>query len=92
MNKVLRSLSLLGIAAVTAYPHAVAAEGGYSNYIPGTYGDFGMALAPTQTWTLRNDTDFYAASTDRSVGALWKSRGRCGPRFFDELHHGTLQA
>ena len=44
-----------------------AAEGGYSNYIPGTYGDFGMALAPTERWTLRNDVYFYDASADRSV-------------------------
>jgi hypothetical protein len=44
-----------------------AAEGGYSNYIPGTYGDFGMALAPTETWTLRNDVYYYDASTRRSM-------------------------
>ena len=44
-----------------------AAEGGYSNYIPGTYGDFAMALAPSETWTLRNDVYFYDADTTRSV-------------------------
>ena len=44
-----------------------AAEGGYSNYIPGTYGDFGMALAPTETWTLRQDFYYYDAGADRSV-------------------------
>ena len=46
---------------------ARAAEGGYSNYIPGSYGDFGMALAPTQKWTLRNDFYYYDASTDLSL-------------------------
>lgn len=46
---------------------ARAAEGGYSNYIPGTYGDFGMAVAPSETWTLRSDFYFYGASTDVSV-------------------------
>ena len=46
---------------------ASAAEGGYSNYIPGTYGDFGMALAPTGTWTLRNDIYYYGADDDKSV-------------------------
>ena len=46
---------------------ARAAEGGYSNYIPGTYGDFAMALAPSETWTLRNDFYYYDASTTRSV-------------------------
>ncbi|OLQ72195.1 hypothetical protein BIT28_24545 [Photobacterium proteolyticum] len=45
----------------------IAAEGGYSNYIPGSYGDFGMALAPTETWTLRNDTYYYDASTSKTV-------------------------
>jgi len=45
----------------------MAAEGGYSNYIPGTYGDFGMALAPSQPWTLRNDLYYYDASTDLSL-------------------------
>ncbi len=46
---------------------AVAAEGGYSNYIPGTYGDFGMALAPAEPWTLRNDIYAYGADMDESV-------------------------
>ena len=46
---------------------ANAAEGGYSNYIPGTYGDFGMALAPSETWTLRNDVYSYGADIDKSV-------------------------
>ncbi|MGI9319192.1 MAG: SphA family protein, partial [bacterium] len=46
---------------------AHSAEGGYSNYIPGTYGDFGMALAPTETWTVRNDVYYYDASAERSV-------------------------
>ena len=43
------------------------AEGGYSNYVAGSYGDFGMALAPTETWTLRNDIYYYDASTVLSV-------------------------
>jgi len=43
-----------------------AAEGGYSNYVPGTYGDFGMSLAPAETWTLRNDTYYYGADIDKS--------------------------
>ena len=42
------SILLSPIGAVSAQ----AAEGGYSNYIPGTYGDFAMALAPSETWTL----------------------------------------
>lgn len=46
---------------------ANGAEGGYSNYIPGAYGDFGMALAPTETWTLRNDVYVYGADINESV-------------------------
>lgn len=57
------------LAVLGTVTNASAAEGGYSNYIPGTYGDFGMALAPTQSWTLRNDLYFYDASTDLSLRA-----------------------
>lgn len=59
-------LSLL-YSALFYIGQASAAEGGYSNYIPGTYGDFGMALAPTETWTLRNDIYYYGAEDDKSV-------------------------
>jgi hypothetical protein len=45
---------------------ATAAEGGYSNYVPGTYGDFGMAMAPAEAWTLRNDIYYYGADIDTS--------------------------
>ena len=61
----LLTLACLFIALVEK--GAWAAEGGYSNYVPGTYGDFGMALAPSETWTLRNDLYYYDASADRSV-------------------------
>jgi hypothetical protein len=63
--------SLLIAAFVAVWPttDAHSAEGGYSNYVPGTYGDFGMALAPTETWTMRNDVYYYDASVDQSVRA-----------------------
>jgi hypothetical protein len=63
--------SFLIAAFVAVWPttDAHSAEGGYSNYVPGTYGDFGMALAPTETWTIRNDVYYYDASVDRSVRA-----------------------
>ena len=38
---------------------SAAAEGGSSNYTPGTYGDFGAGMAP-QSY-LRNDVSFYEA-------------------------------
>ena len=69
-NKIVKPLSCFSLIALLAGLRAMdgqAAEGGYSNYIPGTYGDFGMALAPTETWTLRNDVYAYDASVDRSV-------------------------
>jgi hypothetical protein len=62
-----RILILAGLINVLSQQAAMAAEGGYSNYIPGTYGDFGMALAPTQKWTLRNDLYYYDASTELSL-------------------------
>ena len=59
---------ILIFAAILAAPQlARGAEGGYSNYIAGTYGDFGMALAPAETWTLRNDLYFYDASSKLSL-------------------------
>lgn len=48
-------------------PALHAAEGGYSNYIPGTYGDFGTALEPPGKLTLRNDLYFYGADASRTV-------------------------
>jgi hypothetical protein len=63
----LRILTVCCFVIALTGKDARAAEGGYSNYIPGTYGDFGMALAPSETWTLRNDSYYYDASTDRSV-------------------------
>jgi len=63
----IRLLACLFTIVIIAPRFASGAEGGYSNYVPGTYGDFGMALAPTETWTLRNDIYYYDASVDRSV-------------------------
>ena len=65
----MRQIACAWLALTFAQCDAIAAEGGYSNYIPGTYGDFGMAVAPSQRWTLRNDLYFYDASTDRSIGS-----------------------
>ncbi len=46
---------------------APAAEGGYSNYVPGTYGDFGVAIAPEPGFSLRNDVYYYSAEQSRAV-------------------------
>ena len=44
-----------------------AAEGGYSNYVPGFYGDLALAVEPEQGLAIRNDFYFYNAEADRSV-------------------------
>jgi len=44
-----------------------AAEGGYSNYIPGFYGDIALAVEPADGLSLRNDVYFYSAEADESV-------------------------
>ena len=66
--RTLRRLLLAAALTAAAVPaNLFAAEGGYSNYLPGTYGDFAMAVEPADRWTLRNDLYFYDADTDRSV-------------------------
>ena len=57
------------IIATMHINQVTAAEGGYSNYVPGTYGDFGMAMAPVETWTLRNDVYYYTADIDKSFSS-----------------------
>lgn len=56
-------ISLLSISAVSVQ----AAEGGYSNYIPGTYGDFAAAVEPSSKFTIRNDIYYYQADSSRSI-------------------------
>ncbi len=46
---------------------ALAAEGGYSNYVPGTYGDFAAAVAPADGFTIRNDFYYYNADGRASM-------------------------
>jgi hypothetical protein len=54
-------LLIIGIAS------AQAAEGGYSNYVPGTYGDFAAAVEPPSKFTIRNDIYHYHADEGKSV-------------------------
>ena len=46
---------------------AIAAEGGYSNYVPGFYGDLALAVEPAPGPALRNDLYFYSADADQTV-------------------------
>jgi hypothetical protein len=68
----LSALPAVLAAGLLLAPPARAAEGGYSNYVPGTYGDFGLALEPAAKLTLRNDLYYYGADTARALrsGAL----------------------
>ena len=59
------SFFLLMMLAFPCKPYA--AEGGYSNYIPGTYGDFGMAVVPNEKWTVRNDVYSYSADISKAI-------------------------
>jgi hypothetical protein len=67
---VFNSALTLAVAFSLSLPGSVpvqAAEGGYSNYLPGTYGDFAMAVEPEGRLTLRNDIYYYNADDDESV-------------------------
>lgn len=46
-----------------------ATEGGYSNYLPGTFGDFAVAAEPPTKLTMRNDTYYYQADAKKAVRA-----------------------
>ena len=59
------SLAVL-IISYTILGKVQAAEGGYSNYIPGTYGDFAAGMAPTTPWTIRNDVYYYNADIEKT--------------------------
>ena len=52
---------------IIAITSVQAAEGGYSNYIPGTYGDFAAAVEPQTKLTIRNDIYHYQADSNKSV-------------------------
>ncbi len=49
------SIFFLAVGITSAH----AAEGGYSNYVPGTYGDFAAAVEPPSKLTIRNDVYYY---------------------------------
>ena len=61
------SILLVVVAGIVHTANSYAAEGGYSNYIPGTYGDFAMAVEPETKLTFRNDFYYYGADTERAI-------------------------
>lgn len=66
-GKIVRSLVSLVLCHAMASGQATAAEGGYSNYIPGFYGDMALAVEPEDGLSLRNYVYFYSAEADESV-------------------------
>lgn len=54
-------------ALVCTWSSSFASEGGYSNYVPGFYGDLALAVEPEPGLAFRNDIYFYSAEADRSV-------------------------
>jgi hypothetical protein len=67
MKRLITKAYLPLIFSIVVYPSAHASEGGYSNYIPGTYGDFAAAVEPPTKLTVRNDLYHYSADGDESV-------------------------
>ncbi len=65
----LRSLAFWAgvLVCLASTSQSQAVEGGYSNYIPGLYGDFGVALTPEPGLALRNDFYYYNADTSRTI-------------------------
>ena len=59
---ILLFIILSGFSSLSA-----AAEGGYSNYIPGFYGDIALAVEPADGLSMRNDVYFYNADGGGSV-------------------------
>jgi hypothetical protein len=63
----LYSLLVLSLLLTIEAPAALAAEGASSNYFPGSYGDFAVAVAPAAGFTYINYNLFVDAKVDRAV-------------------------
>lgn len=91
---VIVALALLPLISSGITTNAFAAEGGYSNYIPGTYGDFAAAVAPADGLTIRNDFYYYQADDKASVrGGLIQSEAdlEFAMDFFTLLHKPGIE-
>ncbi len=65
LKRIILLVCLLGVLLCSS--PGLAAEGGYSNYIPGTYGDFAVAMTPEPGWFLQNYLYYYTADLSRTV-------------------------
>ena len=66
-TRVWKGMAMAVVMAVSVPGAAFAAEGGYSNYIPGFYGDIALSVEPPDGLSLRNDVYLYRADTNRSI-------------------------
>ena len=70
-SQTIKSLVVFSVACYLTFLQniivAVAAEGGYSNYIPGFYGDLALATELPTEFSIRNDVYYYSADTSRSA-------------------------
>lgn len=57
----------LFILALSSSTTTFAAEGGYSNYIPGFYGDVALAMAIAPGFTVKNDVYYYTAESNKNI-------------------------
>ena len=70
----LKCILLLGLALCSSPGHA--AEGGSSNYLAGTYGDFGVALTPAPGFYVQNSLYYYCVVVNRTVRGGWVHTNR----------------
>ena len=60
-------LILVALTGISWSSKTDAAEGASSNYFPGSYGDFLIAMAPDPGWVYQNYNMFYSAEVNQAV-------------------------
>jgi hypothetical protein len=63
----IRPTVLITVVTFTLCLVTHAGEGASTNYFPGTYGDFAVAIAPEPGWIYANYNLFYSADADAAV-------------------------
>jgi hypothetical protein len=63
---ILAALTALLLTLTATIPSAFAAKGGYTNYVPGLYGDFAVSVPPDPGFYLRQDLYYYTADGDKA--------------------------
>ena len=58
---------ILFILLLASAPQAMAAEGAWSHYVQGTYGDFGFGVIPSSGFSFRNDLFYNNSSVGQNI-------------------------